>query len=236
MITPEKNEVDISKLFQWRASIELETREGEKTTVFVRVVGDAEINQSRVKALRASAELRNKLRDPNSDERIAYIPSVHALEKENLIEMMLTLNMREYADRVRDSVIVKEPKEPGSNATTEQLEKYQKEVDDYPDKRLEKFKEAIEKETDKERKLLNKKGIDILLKEYEEVVISQFCEAELNRVFLGWCVYFGTFATEDYNVRVFKSYDEYENLPAYAKTQLTDFYNKLQLGLVDLKK
>jgi len=56
-ITPEKNDVDISSLFYYRKPVTLIGKDAEPTTVYMRLVGDAELQRARVKALRDSRNL-----------------------------------------------------------------------------------------------------------------------------------------------------------------------------------
>lgn len=236
-ITPEINDVDISKLFEWRTEVDIIDSEGnEKLHAYIRLVGDAELNRARIAGLRASAELRKKLKNENSDERIAFVPNIDDVEKENIIELLVILNMSNYTEEVEKTLKVPFPKEPVSDAPLEEKEEYQKEVDDYPDKRMEKIREAVGKRVDKERKLLNKKSIKELVSEYEKLLISQMCEAEMNNTFIGYSIYFGSFKDEDFKQKLFESYEEYDNLPTYVKDQFFKHYLDLQLGISDLKK
>ena len=64
----EKNDVDISKLFNWGKAFEIVGEDGVVDVVYMRVLGDADINKARVFALRESAKLRRALRNPDSDK------------------------------------------------------------------------------------------------------------------------------------------------------------------------
>jgi hypothetical protein len=235
-ITPEVNDVDISKLFEWRTEITVTASDGEEIKAFMRLVGDAELNRARVSGMRASAELRKKLKDKNSDERLAFIPILDTTEKENVIELLLILYMSMYREEVEKTIETPFPKEPASDAELEEKEKYQAEVDEYPVKRLEIIKKEINKRVNRERKLFLKKPLNELMDEYEKLVIDQMCQAEMNNTFIEYSIYFGTFKDEDFKNRLFNSYDEFKNLPTYAKEQFIDRYINLQLGITDLKK
>ena len=51
-LSPERNEIDIKPLFHWFGEQEIVDTQGNTFRVFIRLVGDAEINRSRVFALR----------------------------------------------------------------------------------------------------------------------------------------------------------------------------------------
>jgi hypothetical protein len=235
-LSPEVSDVDISKLFEWRTDITILNSSGEELNAYMRLVGDAELNRARIKGLRASADLRKKLNNVNSDERIALVPSLDSIDKENIIELLIILNMSKYREPIEKEIRIPFPKEISSDASLEEREKYQKEIDDYPDKRMDMIKKALDKRVNSERKLYNKKSIEELLSEYEKLLISQMCEAEMNNTFIGYSIYFGTFKDEGFKYKLFESFDEYNNVPTYVKDQLFESYIKLQLGISELKK
>ena len=71
----EKSDINISTLFNWGKKFSLVDKNNtEIYEVYIRLVGDAEYGRSRVYALRKSSELRKKLNNLESDERIAFIP------------------------------------------------------------------------------------------------------------------------------------------------------------------
>jgi len=235
-MSPEVNDIDISKLFQWRKVVEITGINDEPTTVYMRLIGDAELNMARVAGLRASAELRKKFKDVNSDEYLAYVPDVESTEKENLIELLIMLDLAHYRELVEKKVRVPFPKEPKSDSTLEAKEKYQTAVDNYPNVRYEKIKIELDKLVKKEKVALNKETKEEIIEKYKTLVINKMCESKLNSVFVNKSVYFGTYRDENYTERFFNSYTEFENIPTYAKDQFIDKYLELQITMSDLKK
>ena len=232
----ERNDIDLSRLFTWGREFELLDRKGESLgVVYIRLVGDADINRARVFALRKSRELRDKLIDLTSDERLAYIPKLENEDKENLAEILLSLNIRELTNSAITDTKVPFPKELKSGATLEQQEKYQKEVDDYPSKREKKVREALEKEIKDLRAELSRRTIEQLLKEYEKTTINQLCENEMLSRFKDACIVFGTYKDLEYKERLFESVEQYDNVLTETKNQLLTFYSSLDIGMDDLK-
>ena len=128
----ERNDVDISQLFMWGKEFEIEGNAGKKAKVFIRLIGDADLNRARVHALRSSADLRNKLKTKGSDERLAFLPEVGSVERDVLIESISIMNIRDFSQEAVKEVDIPYPIEPDSDAKLEKMEKYQAQVDAYP--------------------------------------------------------------------------------------------------------
>lgn len=235
-MSPEKNDVNIRELFEYRKPVTLYGNKGKKMKVYMRVIGDSEVNKARVKALRNSRELRTNLKDETSDEYLAYVPDLSEADKERLVEITLLTKLRQISRGVVEDIEVPLPKELPSDATLEEQEEHQKEIDDYPKKREEIVKEEIAKRSDKERKELLKKSREELEKEYKQSLINELCENELSRTFYDYVVYYSLYKSDDYKERVFSSFEEFNSLPSEVKDLLLEEYRKLELGMDDLKK
>lgn len=231
----EHNDVDISPLFTWSKEFEI-IDNGISTPVFIRLLGDADINIARVAALRSSAVLRKKLKDINSDERLAYIKDIDDLTMDSLIAVVTAFSMRSLSDNVVKNLKIKPPKLPRSDAKTSVHEKYQAEVDSYPERRQTEIRSGLEKEVDKLRKLLEKEDKVVVYNKYVNSMIDEICEQELMRVFKAWSAYLGSYKDGSLSERLFLSFDEFNNLQSYLKEQFISEYSKLELNGNDLKK
>jgi len=88
----EKNDVDLSKLFTWSKEVPIYDTKGElMTRVFIRTIGDADINKARVFALRESSKLRKALRNKGTDEYEAFIGGLDLQNKETLSKSIILL-------------------------------------------------------------------------------------------------------------------------------------------------
>ena len=235
-ITPEKNDVDISSLFYYRKPVEVITKDAEPVIFYMRLVGDAELQRARVKALRDSRKLRDALKNPESDEHLAFIPSVKDLSREKLVEIILLSKIKEISTKIVDEVNVPFPEELSSDATLEEQEEYQKEIDEYPSKRESLVKEKIVKEAAKAKEELLKKNEDVLKKEYLLSLRNELCEIELTKSFYDHIIFFSLYKEDEYKKPLFKSFEEYLNLPQEIKEQLLEEYRNLELGMDELKK
>jgi hypothetical protein len=238
MIHPEKNDVDISKLFNWGSQFAILDELGKEiVSVYLRLVGDADINRARVFALRKSAELRKRLKDEDSDERVAFISSVYELEdKAGLVDLICSLATRKIIQDVIKETEVPFPKEPKSDAPQEDFEKYQLDVDNYTQKRNLIIGEKATVLIDKLKESLMEKELDAIQKLYETKMIDELCEQEMVEKFRLCCVYYGAYTDDKYSMRMFKSFDQFDNLPTEIKQQYIAYYNTLEINIDDLKK
>ena len=236
-MTIEKNDVEVSKLFEWSKTFEVVDNEGEiSDIVYMRLLGDADLNRARVHALRKSTELRRKLRDENSDEYMAYIRDKAELEKETLIKMIILFNTREITKRATDSIEIVYPKMPKSDATTEAQEKYQEEVDAWPVKRRAKIKKALEKEVSKMEEALKEESEDELYKKYVFSLTDEMCEQQVLNSFKEISTYLGVYKDAICTERYFNSLEDFMNLSTGMKADFMSAYSTLEVDMGELKK
>jgi len=234
----DKNDVDITQLFKWSKEVVLrDPYTGMVLTVHLRLVGDADMNRAKANGYRKSAELRKKLKTPDSDERTIFLTELDSyVEKESLIQAIILLEMPEYYQQALKVVDVKEPKEPKSFASQEEQENYQLEVDEYPKI----FSKELEKELLKIREVrseeLEKFAKEKLYNLYENTVINRLCEEELKEQYYKMCVFYGTYKDPNLKNKAFKTFDEFENSHQQLQNTLRDEYMNLELGTDLLKK
>lgn len=236
-MNPEKNDVDISRLFKWGKVYEILNSEGEsEALVYMKLLGDADVNRARVHALRKSAELRKELSDPDSDLRWATIRQINVLSEEDLINYVLVFSMREITNNALKEVNVPLPKAPKSNAKLAALEKYQKEVDEYPAKRAEAVNKIIQREVNKLKKYLQTESKETLYKQYVNTLIDEFCEREALKAYSDMECYLGCYKDDEYKERFFDSFEAFDNLEERQKEEFKAAYGRLGIGMEDLKK
>ncbi len=231
----DKNDVDISKLFAWGKKVTIKGL-GSELDVFIRLVGDADVNRARVFALRKAAELRKKLHDEKSDERIALLPTMESMEKEVMVKTLLLFYQREFTMQAIREVKIDFPKEPKSEASQEEHEKYQAEIDTYPEKREVAIRSFIENLVQKKEAELTATDTSKLYNDYIRMMINQICESEMMTRYREICIVFGSYRDENYKKSLFKSFDEFDNLPVSIKQQFLDAYSELELDTETLKK
>lgn len=233
----ERNDVDIKPLFAWSREFEVVFGDEERvTTIYMRILGDADMNKARVSSLRRSAELRRKLKDLNSDERIAYIKDIDELDPDIMVTTIIALSMKDIAKLIEPKVQIKIPKQPRSDASTEEHEKYQAEVDSFPDRRREELAGLIEKEILSRREKLSQEPKESLYKMYIAKLIDEICEQEILLAFREWCAYLGSYKNPELTERLFSSFEEFSNLSPDLKSQFIEEYSSMELYGEELKK
>jgi hypothetical protein len=233
----EKNDVDLKPLFSWGKAFEVRNNKDEVVeTLYMRLIGDADLNRARVFALRKSAEKRKALKTEGSDERIAFVPERGAVEKERLVSACALLISKDFAREAAKNVNVPLPKEPKADATTEQQERYQQQVDEYPAKLDKALKEYISAKVDTLIKEYEKLPYDELFDLYVDYFINELCEIEMYSYFKAMCTYYGTFKDEHFKTRYFESFDEFDNLETGLKEQFMAAYESLDINPDELKK
>ena len=237
MISIDKNEVDISKLFNWGKEFTIYSELGDAVfSLYMRVIGDADLNRARVYALRKSAELRKKLRTRDSEERTAFIPDLENISLENLIEMVLFYSTKSLAGEVIKTINLHLPKEPDSDAPLEEHEKYQLAVDSWGETRTNLIEDELKKRLEKERIRLSTSSKEDLMASYEKLLTDELCEEEMYKAFNDMKIFFTVFSDAGYKNKLFKNLEEFLNLPTLIKEQLSAFYESLDIKIEELKK
>jgi hypothetical protein len=232
---PEISDVDISPIFHWFGEQEITDTQGKTFRVFVRLVGDAELNRARVFALRKSSDLRKRFKDPNSDERNGFIQDLDMLNEDQLKVELIHYRLQELYLEAGKEVKIAYPKEP-SGDDLERQERYQEEVDAWQLKLTEAINNYVEPRYAKIKEKYNEKPINELYEEYQKIIVSKLCEAEFQTKFKEICVFFGTHSDEKMTKKFFNSFEEFENLRTIVKQQFIEFYDALEMSTEELKK
>lgn len=236
-MNPERNDVNITPLFSWGKSFELvDQDEMPIMKVFMRLVGDADLNRARIYALRMSAEKRKSLADKNSDDHIAFIQEEGALEHERLLGLCVLFSSKDISQRALKEINIPFPKEPRSDAKLEEFEKYQEKIDKYPEIREAAIREFVTKElASLEERLKAYSDHDLYLL-YIELITNTLCEEVMLAAFTERCVYCGTYKDKEYKTKLFNSFEEFQNQDSYLKEQFVAAYEELEIPMGELKK
>ena len=237
MKSVDKNDVDISVLFNWSQPLEIKDNHNKVVlTVQQRVVSDAELNQSRVIALRRSSEHRNKLLTEGTNERIALVPQKETLEKESLIMATLSFVLKDLHREVLNEVLVPFPREPSSDASLDEHETYQKEVDNWSAKRTDKIRASVEEKSLQKEKELRKWSFDKLYDTYVRLLVDRECEMIFYDTFNAHLAYLSTYIDLRLKKRAFASFDQFNQLPTRIRNQFVEAYQRLDIDMDELKK
>jgi hypothetical protein len=241
-LDPEKNDVNVMRLFDWGKKFNIVDTNGNLlSSVYIKLVGDADLNRARVYSLRKSAELRKKLKDVSTDERMAYIADKESVSKEWLVSYVLLSKTRNLSSEALKNIYVKYPKEPIPDEKTgdvplEEQEKYQLEIDDFDKKLSAEAKKYITKQVNFIQKDLETKDFDTLYSMYTDLVINALCEEEGYFKFREMCLFFGSYKDAKYKIHFFNDIKEVEDLLPELKAQFIEHYLSLELTTEELKK
>lgn len=233
----EKNDVNISSLFKWSEKIPIIGPNGEELqVVYIRLVGDADLNRARVFGLRESSKLRKALKTPGTDEYEAFITQIREQDKELLVKMISLLLISQLGEESRREVDIKFPVEPSSDASQEEHEKHQEEVDNFPQTFADAAEKILRKKIKREEKRLETLDENQLKKEYGDAFINFMCQQEMTNKFMDMCTYLGTYKDKKFKRHAFLSWDDFNNAAFELKDQLRKAYSELEVKMPDLKK
>ncbi len=233
----EKNDINISKLFEYTDQFVLTGVDGTELTVYVRLIGDEDLNQVRVHAIRESGKLRKNLYNSKWEDREAYLPDISKYKKDKIINIVTSLGLQDMTDRAIKQIDLElpRPKDLGSDPSLEEQEKYQEEVDRWPDLFNKKVSKIVTSFLEKRKKELQKITKKLLLEYYEEALIDASCTERLNRKFIEESTFLGTYMDENFSIRLFENFEEFLNTPTKLKELLMLNYKSLELSAQDLK-
>ncbi len=232
----EKNDVDISKLFEFKSDVELHTVDGKTIKVYLRLPNDGDIGKARVRAIRDSAKFRNDLRNPKWEDREVYLPDVSDFSKEDMVSLIKSYSIRQISVEVSNNIEIPFPKEPDGEAVLEVHEEYQKAIDEYPALVNKKLMSEIKSGLENLEKVLKKKTKKQLIILHERELIKELSDGKFGVSFRERNAYYSTFSNKERTQKFFSSYEELRDSPTLLKEQLMNEYSKLELGSEALKK
>jgi hypothetical protein len=231
MISAERNDVNVNKLFHFGDWFEVN---GQK--VYIRLVGDTELNRARVFAIRKSAELRKKLNDKDSDEYFTFIPD-ELSDIPDISNGIISLSLTEFTKQaIKEATLPPLPSELKDDATLEEQEDYQAEIDDHPNKQNKAIQEYVNKLVQAEIDRLSRLSDSDVRKLYSQLIIKDLCENEMIKYFNEQCAWYGTFTDDSCLTRLFYSFESFSNLPSRSKTEILNKYDSLNIPGNELKK
>jgi len=240
MRSADKNDVDIAMLFRWKTEAEIsDPLTGETYKLYIRLVGDADLNRAKVYGYRTSSDLRKRLRDKDSDERLSFIAEMEDYQtKDVLTQTIILLETPEIFNEAMKLATdeLTEPREPRSDATHEKWEEYQTQIDNFEINFQDKIEDVMSSLQEKEQQRLSEYSMDDLHELYLNITINRLCEESFQNAFYDMCVYLGVYLDSEFKIKAFKSFDDYLNAHPKLKIDLRAKYRDLEMGIDLLKK
>lgn len=238
----------IVDLLRWRGSVELKDQydkpildNGKPVTVYLRVVGDQDLQNAYKVARIHSAEKRKQLRDSTSLEFKDQVEPIREASKEECIELIVTAREQNfgaeaYANTVRpEAVKLEEVAVDPDSPTLEEQEKLDAEnaaVDA-------EFQAALaEYITSKKSQLADELALVELdeLRKTAELEVSNITSLGLFlQAVQDYKMVYACYNDKAYKERSFDSIDEYRETLDIIKDQLLRKYAQLELGTDDIK-
>ena len=231
--------MDISKLFKWKKEYTLVDSQGnpvvdeddKEITVYIRVIGDNDLDEAKKFALRESRKLRNKYRA--SPEEI--LPDMDELTSTELATLV-TLNEASflYKQAERETTL------PYPNSTNslhiEDEEIYLEKLDSYFEDLIIAVDERAQKLFIETKAKYESMPIDRLRTRARNTYIDKIVEAEIVKFYNDAILFYAIYEDEACEKRVFSDIDDVRNTSRLLKEQLYTEYSKLVLTDLELKK
>lgn len=229
-------------LLKWKKSVSLkDAKEKEVATVWVRVLGDFDIQQAYKISRAASNKKRLALRNPETVDYLDEVLPVEEFSREDKCEIIRTARRTTFTSEALVKVereelpkieeVAKEP-DAASLEDQEELDKlidkqnaeYSKALEEFVEDRIGVLNKELEAKTDEELTTL-------AVQEISNVIPYSIFMDELNNQKL----FRGTYQDEGCKERVFKDIEEVYNLHPLIKTQLIAAFSDLEMTPDEVK-
>lgn len=214
---------------------------GNPVTVYMRVIGDKDLEDASLIARYTSSMKRAALADPDTRDYQTAVEIFNSANREQAIEMIVQGRAANWTGQALSDVVVPDlPKiediaQDPDAPTLVELEKL--------DKAIEKINDEYKKEVDdyvKSREIvlraeLDEKSLEELIElAKEEVIVVLSIQTYLDTL-INEKVWRSVYQDDAYTIPEFKNLDEFENLHISVKRQLIEEYRDLEAGFDDIK-
>jgi len=225
----------LSRLFRWSKKVNIVSGGEVLDTVYIRLVGDSDFQESRIAALKASKNLRIRLRDKEDEEHLSTFSDINHLTKDELIMGVCYSEIPDYRDEAIISVPEKTIPELPDSPSLEEQEQYQNKLETMRNERAQALAKFIEERSDKRREELKDKELEDLKEMYMHSIINMKCGEEFTRTFREYQVYKGTYTDEKFKNLAFDNFEDFVECAPQLKSQLLQAYIDLEISGEDLK-
>lgn len=220
----------MAKLFKWTAVVRW-----NDMNFYLRIVGDATVDDARRIALLESRKLRRSLRDVEGDDFLLYLDPLNDLSDTELKDF-ITISamrevMREYINRnPRPSVAElgdypnQEEQEEHEAAKIDSQETFEENMTAYVDAWRQEFVQTLENQSH-----------EALLNTARKYQTDRVCEDRFSTVFEDIVVSASIYTDDKYKTRMFPSVEAYREIPAELKRLLRDRYDHINIPADELK-
>ena len=231
--------MDISKLFKWKTAYTIIGLDGEpvldeageKITVYIRVIGDNDLDEAKKYALRESRKLRTRYRLNPED----VLPDMDDLLPSELASLIV-LNEASYLYKQAERNTVIPYPHSMDTLHIEDEEEFLAKLDTYFEDLVVAIDEKAQKLFLEKKEYYEAMPIENLLKRAKNTYIDKIVETEIIKFYNDAILYFAVYDDEECTEKVFTDYDSVSNSSKILKDLLYSEYSKLVLTDIELKK
>jgi len=230
-------DLKIEELFRWTGEIEIKDNDDNIVeTLYQRIIGDNDLDKTRIQALKASRELRKNLQDTQSDEFLAFLPFHGEKSKEELIASIMFSKYMDFRRNALLNITERVVKDLGEEPTLEEQEQhltdletarqdYEKDIGEYINRQGQAYTEELEK-----------LSYDKIFETYIELEINMLCRKRMIGMFDEYAAFLGTYIDPKFKTRRFTSFEEFGSISPAVKNLILSSYRSLPVSPEDLKK
>lgn len=234
--------LNLVDLFKWKRSVDVIDDKGTVVgTVWIRVLGDWDLQQAYKLARAASNKKRLALRDPSTLDYIDEVLPVEEFTREEKCEVIRSANQGTFINDAATAVVrpdLPKMEEISSNPDNPSLED-QEEFDKLLNQQQDKYEEAIQKYIDERMGVLNKQLEKLPDKELTKQAMEQISNVVPFSIFMDELntqkILRGTYLDEFCKERAFNTEEEVRDLHQLVKQQLVQAFGLLDIGPDDIK-
>lgn len=231
----------ISQLLRYKKEVPLTDKGKELAKVWIRIIGDDDLNECYKLARLRSSEIRRKLRKEDTTEYKDELSMIDDATKEELIEVIKASRQSQFsADAISqverpDEIEIAEIALDPDAASLEELElldeknnqqdkDYNKALDDYIEARTTALVSELENsDLDTLKKLAKEETINVI------ALTTFFTELQAEKVWRA------VYEDKELNIRAFQNREEYNESAATIKNQLIGAYTQLEISPEEIK-
>lgn len=218
----------LDKFFNWKHNINY-----RGMTFHQRLVSQKVIEEARKYALLESRKMRQKLRDPSSDEYIIYIDPVHDLSDDEIRDFIAQSAMRDAVEeyiKANPKPVISQP-QSDKLADVEQFEEDKEQRDAMYAELVQKHAEDVYNRVLNGLANVDREG---LIDRYRRIQVDRVCEDVFTNEFEDYVLSASLYTDESFKKRAF-TLEEFKELPSDARLFFRSSYNKIAMSYEELK-
>lgn len=231
--------MDISKLFKWKMSYTIRGDngkplldiEGNEITIYLRIIGDNDLDRAKKYALRQSRKLRADYRqDPQQ-----ILPDFYEYSNEQLASIIIINEATDIYKQAEREAEVKYPQNKES-VSLEDAEEYEAQMSEYFDLLVDKIEEKAKAALEIRFQYYKNMATNVLIEKAQYTYINKVVEGDMAKIYNDAILFYSVYTDEECTKKSFKTIEEVRNSAQFLKEQLYKEYTKLVLKDTELKK